>query len=104
MIVGKKDKEKRVIEFANEGNTSREIAKEVHTYPKSIGQILNKVTGDDEAEKEQRPKDKSDYARAFKIFKDGRHLTAVANKLDIEYIAVSSDVILFPQFLQWTKL
>jgi IS30 family transposase len=80
----KKEKEKLVIKLANEGKTTREIAKEVHVSPKTIQQILNKVTGDDEAEKEQRLKDKSEYARAFKMFKDGRRLEDVAIELDIE--------------------
>jgi hypothetical protein len=53
-------------------------------YLKDISRILNKVTGDDEAEKEPRLKDKSDYARAFKMFQDGRPLTDVAIELDIE--------------------
>ena len=36
-----------VINLANEGKTTREIAKEVRISLKSIGKILNKVTGDD---------------------------------------------------------
>src|SRR5215210_8237549 len=84
MLLSKKEKEKLVIKLANEGKTTREIAKEVRISLKTIGQILNKVTGDDEAEKEQRLKDKSDYARAFKMFQDGRRLTDVAIELDIE--------------------
>ena len=51
---------------------------------RSIGKILNKETGDDEAEKELKLKDKSDYARAFQMFQDGRPLTEVAIELDIE--------------------
>ena len=51
---------------------------------KSIGQILNKVTGDDEEKNEQRLESKSDYAKAFKMFQDGRPLTDVAIELDIE--------------------
>ena len=35
-------------------------------------------------EKEQRLESKSDYARAFKMFQDGRPLTEVAIELDIE--------------------
>jgi hypothetical protein len=61
-----------------------EVAKEVHISLKDIGRILNKVTGDDEAEKEQRLKDKSEYAQAFKMFKDGLPLEDVAIELDIE--------------------
>ena len=84
MLLSKKDKEKLVINLANEGKTTRDIAKEVHVSLKTIGQILNKVTGDDEVEKEQRLKDKSEYAQAFKMFKDGSPLEDVAIELDIE--------------------
>ena len=59
MLRSKKDKEKLVIKLANEGKTTREIAKEVHISLKNISRILNKATGDNEAEKEQRLKDKS---------------------------------------------
>ncbi len=84
MLLSKKEKEKRVIELANQRKTTREIAKEVRISLRTIGKILNKATGDDEAEKEQRLKDKSDYARPFKMFQDGRPLTDVAIELDIE--------------------
>ncbi len=62
MLLGKKEKEKLVIKLATEGKTNRDIAKEAHVSLKTIRQILNKVTGDDEAEKEQRLESKSDYA------------------------------------------
>ena len=42
------------------------------------------MTGDDKSEKEQRLKDKSEYAQAFKMFKDGLPLEDVAIELDIE--------------------
>jgi hypothetical protein len=84
MLLSKREKEKLVVKLANEGKTTREIAKEVHISLRSIGQILNKVTGDDESEKEQRLQSKSDYAQAFQMFQDGRPLTEVAIELDIE--------------------
>ncbi len=65
MLLSKKEKEKRVVELANQGKTTREIAKEVHISLRSIGKILNKLTGDDEDNKEQRLETKSDYARAL---------------------------------------
>ncbi len=91
MLLSKKEKEKLIIKLANEGKTTRQIAQEVHVSLRRIGQILNKVTGDDEDEKEQSLKSKSDYARAFLMFKDGRPLTEVAIELDIE----SSTVICY---------
>ncbi|MEJ7642847.1 MAG: hypothetical protein WKF36_11750 [Candidatus Nitrosocosmicus sp.] len=53
MLLSKKEKEKMVIKLANEGKTTRDITKEEHISLKSIGQILNQVTGDDEDKKEQ---------------------------------------------------
>ena len=51
-----------VIELANEGKTTREIAKQVHISLKDIGKILRKITGDDdsptEKEKEEEKKQK----------------------------------------------
>ncbi len=73
-----------MIKIANEGKTTREIAKEVHISLRSIGQILNKVTGDAEDEKDKRLESKSEYAQAFKMFKEGRPLEDVAIELDIE--------------------
>ena len=84
MLLSKREKEKLVVKLANEGKTTREIAKEVHVSPKTIGQILNKVTGDEDDEKEQDLKTKSEYAQAFKMFKDGLPLEDVAIELDIE--------------------
>jgi hypothetical protein len=73
-----------VIELAHQGKTTREIAKQVRISLKTIGQILKKVTGDDEDEVRQKLESKSEYAQAFKMFQDGRPLTDVAIELDIE--------------------
>ncbi len=73
-----------VIKIANEGKTTRQIASEVHVSLRTIGLILNRVTGDDEDNKEQGFQPKSEYAQAFKMFKDGRPLEDVAIELDIE--------------------
>lgn len=71
--------------LANEGKTTREIAKDVRISLRSIGQILNKVTGDYVVEDEkQKLQSKSDYAQAFQMFQDGRPLIDVAIELDIE--------------------
>jgi hypothetical protein len=60
LLLSRKEKEKMVIRIANDGKTTREIAKEVHISLRSIGQILNKVTDDDatneEAERKARLK------------------------------------------------
>lgn len=87
MLLSKKEKEKLVIKLANEGKTTRQIAKEVHISLRTIGKIINKITGDDDEEKyekeKQRPlKELSIYAQAFKMFKDNKVLTDVAIELD----------------------
>ncbi len=58
MLLSKKDKEKLVIKIANEGKTTREIAKEAHVSLKTIQQILNRVTGDNEDERKAKTGDK----------------------------------------------
>jgi DNA-binding NarL/FixJ family response regulator len=49
LLISKKEREKTVIEFANEGKTTREIAKQVHISLKDIGKILRKIAGDEES-------------------------------------------------------
>ena len=77
-----------VIELAHQGKTTREIAKQVRISLRVIGQILNKVTGDDvaneEAEKQRRLKSLSPYAQAFRMFKDKKDLADVAIELDLD--------------------
>ncbi len=77
-----------MIELAHQGKTTRQIAKEVRISLRAIGQILNKVTGDDaaneEAEKQRRLKSLSPYAQAFRMFKDKRDLADVAIELDLD--------------------
>ena len=81
-----------VIELANKGKTTREIAKEVHISLKDIGKIIRKITGDEdlaekekeeEKEKQKRIKDLSPYAKAFQMFKDKKSLVDVAIDLDM---------------------
>ena len=47
LLSKKKQKEKLVIDLAEEGKTSRDIAKQVHISLKDIGRIIHKATGDD---------------------------------------------------------
>ncbi len=93
MLISRKEKEKMVIELANEGKTTREIAKEVHISLKDIGKIIRKITGDDdiaekeieeEKEKQKRIKALSVYAQAFQMLKDKKSLVDVAINLDIK--------------------
>ncbi len=59
-----KEKEKRVIELANQGKTTREIAKAVHISFKDIGKIIRKVTGDEDLTEEEKEgeEDKTAFA------------------------------------------
>ncbi len=97
LLLSKKQKERLVINLAQEGKTSRDIAKQVHISLKDIGRIIHKATeGDDsdliekeqESEKQKRFKSLSPYARAFQMFKDDAPLEDVAIELDIKTDAV----------------
>ncbi len=96
MLLTRKQKERLVIKLAEEGKTTRAIAKEVHISLKDIGMIIHRATGDDSAilekeqelEKQKRLKSLSPYARAFQMFNDDIPLTDVAIELDIKTDAV----------------
>ncbi|MDQ6723534.1 MAG: hypothetical protein M3Z01_04630 [Thermoproteota archaeon] len=86
-----------VIDLANKGKTTREIAKEVHISLKDIGKIIRKATGDEdlsdkeekeEKEKQKRIKSLSPYAKAFQMFKDKKSRVDVAIGLDSETYVV----------------
>jgi transposase len=96
LLTNRKEKEKQVIKLAEEGKTTREIAKEVHVSLKDIGKIIRKETGDDNneaaekdnekekaKEKQKRLKSLSSYAQAFQMFKDKLSLADVVIELDI---------------------
>lgn len=53
MLLNKKEKEQLVIRLANEGKTTRMIAKEAQVSLSTIGKIINKATGDDVAANEE---------------------------------------------------
>ena len=79
------------MKLANEGLTTRQIAKEARVSLRTIGKILNKATGDDVADNEEEEvrnqrqlKDLSPYAQAFKMFQLHKPLTDVAIRLDID--------------------
>ena len=104
MLVSRKEKEKLVISLANEGKTTREIAKQVHISLRDIRTIIRKETGDDdflgrekqkqeteeqkEKQKQKRLKYLSPYARSFQMFKDRKPLEDVAIELDLDTDAV----------------
>jgi transposase len=92
LLLNRKEKEKRVIQLAKEGKTTRQIAKILHMSLRDIGKIIAKETGDYEAdeidkqrkeverEKQIKWKSLSPYARAFQMFKDGRELCRCGNR------------------------
>lgn len=95
MILSRQQKEAMVISLANEGKTTREIAKEVHISPKDIGEIIRTITGDnspsaerrEEIEKQKLPdrlKHSSSYAQAFQMFRDKKALSEVVVALDLK--------------------
>ena len=100
MLINRKEKEKLVISLANEGKTTREIAKQVHISLRDIRTIIRKETGDDdflgrekqkqeteeqkEKEKQKRLKYLSPYARSFQMFKDRMPLEDVAIEIDLD--------------------
>jgi transposase len=91
-LLSRKEKEKFVIKLANEGKTTREIAKIVHISLKDIGNIINRETGDAEVlskeekekEKQKRLKSLSPYAKAFQMFRESKTLSGVVVELDLD--------------------
>lgn len=94
MLLSKKEKEKLVIELAQQGKTTREIAEIVHISLREIGKILRKITGDEdpkiESEKLQRQRNLSDYAKAFHMFMQEKSLPEIVVSLDIDVNTVQA--------------
>lgn len=47
MLISRKEKEKQIIKLAEEGKTTRKIAKAIHISLKDIGKIIRQVIGYD---------------------------------------------------------
>ena len=100
LLLSRKEKEKRVIQLAKAGRTTRQIAQDVHVSLRDIGRIIARETGDcqsierekhqqeDEKEKQNKWKSMSVYSKAFQMFKDKRTLADVAIELDLKSNAV----------------
>lgn len=91
LLLSRKEKEKLVIRLAKEGKTTREIAKIVHISLKDIGEIIRKVTvdeNDSQSNKNEKEKERlktlSTYAQAFQIFREKKPLTDVVITLDLD--------------------
>ena len=83
MILKREEKEKLVIQLAEAGKTTRDIAHTVHISPKDIGAIIRRYTGEDE-ESGYQGKGLSINSRAFKLFKEGKNLVDIAIILNID--------------------
>ena len=112
LLLSRKEKEQLVIKLAQEGKTTREIAKQVHISLRDIGKIQHKLTGDEELferekqkqeeeEEKQKTKSLSPYARAFQMFKDKKPLEDVAIELDIKSNAVLD---FYSEYLSLTRM
>jgi septal ring factor EnvC (AmiA/AmiB activator) len=95
MLITRQEKERLVLKLAEEGRTTRDIAKEVHISFKNIGKIIRKATGDssqgeedEEKEKEILQKSLTPYAQAFKMFRENKSLTEVVIDLDLDAFTV----------------
>lgn len=102
LLLSKKEKEQMVIKLAQEGKTTREIAKIVHMSLKDIGEIIRKFTGDHKDSKSNKIEDDkkklSPCNQAFQIFREKKPLTEVAITLDLD-----ADTVL-DYYLDYTRL
>jgi chromosome segregation ATPase len=101
-MLGRKEKEQRVIELYQQSKTIREIAQEVHMSFADIGSVIrkgNRTEEDDNKPKEQQDKlpltTLSKDSQAFKLFSEGKKPTEVAIELDLGANAVDK---LYQQF------
>ncbi len=90
--LNKFEKEKKVIEFHNEGLTLKEISKIVHMSFRDISRIIKEYERKKILESKKREnnptnqiKKLSKSSQAFKLFSEGRKPTQVAIMLDIPF-------------------
>ena len=70
MLITRTEKEKQVIKLAEDGKTTRDIAKVAHISLKDIGKIIRKAAGDSDSQDEKEKRSLSPYAKAFQMFKE----------------------------------
>jgi hypothetical protein len=100
LILSKNEKEKLVIKLANEGKSTRDIAKQVHVSLQDIGNIIRRYTGDvNEDDKEI--KRQTIESQAFKMYKDGRSNVDIAISLNLPAANVIS---LYQDFQEMSNL
>ena len=84
MILKRQQKADLVIQLAEEGKNTREIAQAVHISLKDIGTIIRRHLGEEENETEYPDKGFILSPRAFKLFKENKNLVDVAIILNID--------------------
>ncbi len=80
MVLTRNQKQEMVIKLYEEGKTTREIAKAVRISPRDIGIILRQYNKEPEPEKP-----KSNRAKAFQMFTEGKDTIEVLQTLDLGY-------------------
>ena len=81
----RKEKEEIVIKLANQGQSTREIAKVAHVSLRDIGTILRRYVGEEEtATADSQGKSLSLNSKAFKLFRENKDLVDVAIALDMD--------------------
>lgn len=83
MLLNRNQKKDLVIKLYEDGKTTRDIAKEVRISLRDIGAILKEHNKEPEPEKT-----KSNRARAFEFFMQGKDTIEVLTLLDLEYYEV----------------
>jgi DNA-binding CsgD family transcriptional regulator len=101
LILSRKQKEDLVIKLANEGKTTRDIAKEAHISLLDIGKIIRKHTGDDHDKQQLQVKKLTVESQAFRMFKEGRSNVDVAICLNLSATNVIS---LYQDFQEMSDL
>lgn len=79
MLLTRKQKEELVIKLAEEGKTTRYIAKVAHISPKYIGRILRKASGEESFEEGA-----TLTSKALQMFRNGGCLIDVSIKLNLD--------------------
>ena len=87
MLLNRKEKEKLVIKLAEEGKTTRAIAKNVHISLKDTGDIIRKHTGDEIRDQDQVKKPTLE-SMAFTMFKEDKSNVDVAISLNLPAVDV----------------
>jgi hypothetical protein len=85
LILTRQQKELIVVKLAEEGHSTRQIAKAAHVSLKDIGTILRRYTGEEEATtSEEIDKSLSTNSKAFKLFKEKKSMVDVAITLNVD--------------------